>query len=57
MKRASTEELLKFKQSLSPLKRIEAKDEVAATVEDLLILSKEPVLNLVEKTKLKRSYQ
>lgn len=53
LKRASTEELLKFKQTLSPLKRIEAKDEVAATVENLLIVSKEPGFNLVEKTKLK----
>lgn len=53
LKRVSTEDLLKFKQSLSPLNRIEAKDEVAATVEELPIVSKDPVMNLVEKTKLK----
>ncbi|MEW9699578.1 Abi family protein [Paenibacillus sp. SI8] len=53
MKRASREDLMQFKQSLSLLKEIEAKDEVAATVEALPVVSRDCIVNLLEKVKLK----
>ncbi|GIP29123.1 hypothetical protein J23TS9_42530 [Paenibacillus sp. J23TS9] len=53
MKRASKEDLLKFKQSLSTHNGIENKNEVAATIEEPPIISKAPVINLLEKAKLK----
>ncbi|WP_435923173.1 Abi family protein [Paenibacillus sp. DYY-L-2] len=53
MKRASKEDLLNFKQSLSSLQASETKDEVATAVEELPIVGKELVMSFVEKAKSK----